>query len=168
MPMSALAPQPSSDPVAAFTACHDRIRRFLDGLSRIAELPDLADPRVPEAAAQAHRYFAEGLPLHAADEDDSLAPRLRRVVPESGQLLDELAADHRAIDAVLATLLSILQAAADGRPVSHASLRADVTRLRALLLPHIAREEEVLFPLCAALSPSDRLEIGRELMSRRR
>lgn len=58
MPMSRLAPpinRPPADPVAAFRACHERIRTFTAGLHRIAALPDLADPRVPSAAGQARR-----------------------------------------------------------------------------------------------------------------
>lgn len=168
MPMSALAPHVPSDPVAAFAACHERIRTFSDGLSRIAALPDLQDPRVPAAAAQAHRYFSVGLPLHAVDEDESLAPRLRKAVPESGPLLDALHRDHVAIDACLATLLPLLQSLAEGRPVPHATFRAAVNVLRDVLLPHIEREERELFPLCAALPGADKLAIGRELVARRR
>jgi hypothetical protein len=170
MPMSRLAPpvaRPPADPAASFRACHERIRMFTAGLHRIATLPDLADPRVPAAAAQARRYFAEGLPLHADDEDLSLAPRLRLVAPECGPLLDELERDHRQIDACLATLLPLLGTLAEEGTVPHTTFRVAVSFLSTLLLPHIAREEDELFPLCARLSPEDRFEITQELLERR-
>ncbi|MDP2304694.1 MAG: hemerythrin domain-containing protein [Pseudomonadota bacterium] len=170
MPMSRLAPpisRPPADPVAAFRACHERIRLFTAGLHRIASLPDLADPRVPSAAAQARRYFSEGLPLHADDEDLSLAPRLRIVAPECGPLLDELERDHRQIDACLATLLPLLGTLAEEGRVPHTTFRVAVSFLSSLLLPHIAREEEELFPLCVRLSAEDRVDIARELVERR-
>lgn len=170
MPLSRLAPpvsRPPADPVAAFRACHERIRTFIAGLHRIAALPDLADPRVPAAAAQARRYFAEGLPLHADDEDLSLAPRLRLVAPECGPLLDELERDHRRIDACLATLLPLLGTLAEEGKVPHTTFRVAVSVLSSLLLPHIAREEDELFPLCARLAPEDRVAIAQELVDRR-
>jgi hypothetical protein len=167
MPMSALA-APPSDPVASFQACHERIRTSTAGLARIAALPSLDDPRVPAAAAQAHRYFAEGLPLHARDEDESLAPRLVRVDPDAAGLLGDLARDHLAIDGCLATLLPLLAALDERRAVPHATLRAAVHLFNELLLAHIAREEAELFPRCAALSPEDRRAIARELQERRR
>ncbi|MDP2311574.1 MAG: hemerythrin domain-containing protein [Pseudomonadota bacterium] len=170
MSLSRLAPfvaRPPADPGASFRACHERIRMFTAGLQRIAALPDLSDPRVPSAAAQARRYFAEGLPLHADDEDLSLAPRLRAVAPECGPLLDELERDHRKIDACLATLLPMLGTLAEEGRVPHATFRAAVSFLSGLLLPHIAREEDELFPLCARLSSEDRLAIASELVARR-
>ncbi len=168
MPMSVLAPHPSSaDPAAPFYACHERIRRFTGGLARMCALPDLSDPRVPDAAAQAYRYFSEGLPLHALDEDESLGPRLRRVAPACGPLLDELAQGHKEIDACLATLLPLLKSLSEGHRVPDATFRAAVNLLRDVLIPHIEREEADLFPLCAALSQEDRLAITRELQARR-
>lgn len=170
MPISRLAPhapRAPADPVGSFRACHDRIRMFTAGLHRIAELPDLSDPRVPSAAAQARRYFAEGLPLHALDEDLSLAPRLLRVAPECGPLLAELERDHRKIDACFATLLPMLGTLAEEGRVPHATFRAAVTIVSDLLLPHIAREEAEVFPLCAKLSTEDNLAIARELVERR-
>ncbi len=170
MPMSRLAPpvsRPHADSVAAFRACHERIRTFTAGLHRIAAMPDLADPRVPAAAAQACRYFTQGLPLHADDEDLSLGPRLRIAAPESGALLDELERDHRTIDACLATLLPLLGTLAAERQVPQATFRSAVSSLSSLLLPHIAREEDELFPLCARLSDDDRVAIAREIVARR-
>jgi hemerythrin-like domain-containing protein len=155
------------DPPALLLACHDRIRRYVAGLERLAALPDLRDPRVPSAAEQARRYFTEAFPLHAADEDLSLAPRLRVVVPECVALLDAIEDEHAAIDACLATLVPQLDALAADREASHPLLRVTVARVSSLLLPHIAREEDELFPLWERLPDADRVVIGRELVERR-
>lgn len=170
MPSSPLHPfrdAAPADPVAAFLACHERIRTFTAGLERVAALPDLHDPRVPSAASRARRYFAEGLPLHGDDEDLSLAPRLRRVAPETGPLLDALEQDHRRIDVCLGTLLPMLRTLAEGDVVPRAPFESEVRALSDLLLPHIAREEEELFPRCARLTAEDRVAIALEIVARR-
>jgi len=167
MPRPPLFPPAPPDPVASLAACHDRIRTFTAGLQRVAALPDLADPRVPAAAAQAHRYFAVGLPLHADDEDLSFAPRLLAAAPGLAPLLGELAADHRAIDVLLARLLPLLDALAQGRLVDPDALRATSDALAGLLLPHIAREEQELFGACAALPEEVLVAVAREIAERR-
>jgi iron-sulfur cluster repair protein YtfE (RIC family) len=163
-----LKPAVPTDPVEALAACHERIRSFSAGLLRLVALDDLFDPRVPAAAAAAHRYFAEGLPLHARDEDESLAPRLLRVVPEAAGLLTALEHEHEAIVQALDALLPSLSALARGEAADHTRIRTAAEALVAVLLPHIEREERELFPLCAALSAPDRLAFGEELLARRR
>jgi hemerythrin-like domain-containing protein len=148
-------------------ACHEKIRMFLGGLQRVAALDRLDDPRVPSAAEQAHRYFSIGLPLHADDEDGSVAPRLREIVPTSGTLLDELSTDHREIEAQLELLLPLLSGLASGALVDHTRFRTHVDGLRAVLMPHIEREEAELFPLCAAFSVQEREAIATEMIRRR-
>lgn len=162
-----MSPPPSGDPVAALAACHEKIRTFTAGLARMAALADLDDPRVPAAAVQARRYFAQGLPLHAQDEDLSFGPRLRAAVPAGGPLLDDLARDHREIDAILASLLPMLGLLAEQGHVPPALFRATAGALADVLLPHIAREEAELFPLCAALSTEELRAISREISARR-
>ncbi len=156
------------DPVAGLAACHDRIRTFCAGLDRVVALPDLGDPRVPAAAAQAARYFGEGLPLHAADEDLSFGPRLRGTSSAIGPLLDALAADHVVIDRWIGGLLPLLNTLADGRLVDRGALEAQVEGLKCTLLPHIAREEVELFPACAALDPAELAAVAGEMAARRR
>ncbi len=165
-PLTPPTPMPA-DPVAAFLACHARIRTFCDGLSRMAALSDLGDPRVPASAAQAHRYFSIALPLHAADEDRSLAPRLHAVAPDCDGLMEALARDHAQIDQCLLRLNPMLEALSQGEIVPVEALREQVDTLRGILLPHIEREERELFPRCVALSEADRHEILTELFARR-
>ena len=81
--------------------------------------------------------------------------------------LDALELEHGAIDACLARLIPLLSVLAEGGQPSRAALRAEVGFLRDILLPHIEREEAELFPLLASLTPLDRAQIGREMVSRR-
>ncbi len=160
-------PQPPADPVAALAACHERIRQYSLGLERLCALPSLKNPQVPVAAAQAFRYFSEGLPLHARDEDLSLGPRLLKVAPGSAPLLGQLAAEHVQIDEALEELLPLLQNLSEGRTVEEEAFRHACSRLSTVLIPHIEREEAELFPLCGLLGPADREAFREELIARR-
>lgn len=155
-----------SDPLDMMTACHGRIRDFTSGLGRLAALPDPHDPRAPAAAAQCYRYFREGLPLHALDEDVSLAPRLRRHRPgaEVEEALDRIAEEHHRIDAVLDMLLPLLEAVPNAPPRQLLEAHAALCEV---LLPHIAMEEKIIFPACALLSLDDRSVMIREMRARR-
>lgn len=159
-----------TDPIASMLECHERIRRFTEGLGRLAALDDLTDPRAPTAASQCARYFREGLPLHAADEDQSLAPRLRaagvtRAVTEA---LDRMTDDHRETDAGMIDLLPMLDAIAIGAPPPVARLREGHRWLAGVLLPHVEMEELVIFPACEALAPDVRENVAHEMRLRRR
>jgi hypothetical protein len=71
------------------------------------------------------------------------------------------------MDACLATLLPLLATLAEGGEVPHTLLRVTVAHLSGILLPHIAREEEELFPQCERLGEYDRLTIAQEIAGRR-
>ncbi len=47
-------------------------------------------------AADIHRYFSSAFPLHLADEDESLALRLRGASQEVDAALATMSADHEA------------------------------------------------------------------------
>src|SRR4051812_30710357 len=79
--------RPAGEPLlAALLDCHSRIRRFSTLAIRLAEA-DAPPNEIAETAAAVHRYFTVALPLHAADEDLSIAPRLAVVAPELRELL---------------------------------------------------------------------------------
>lgn len=160
-------PRGYADPLEWFEACHDRIRRYVGGLGLIVDLGDLADPRVPPAAAAAARYLREGLPLHGRDEDESLAPRLRRAAPDVGPALDQLAADHARMDADLPALLADLAALAAGAPVDAQAFASRVAAFAGLMHSHLALEETTVFPAMAALPPEERAALLAEMHARR-
>lgn len=89
-----------------------------DGARRLAELADPSDPRGPAGAATCALYFREGLPLHAIDEDASLAPRLRPIAPPDVVVaLDHMTDEHECIHAANDAMLALLGAVAGGAPV---------------------------------------------------
>jgi hemerythrin-like domain-containing protein len=162
-----IKPAPPSDPVEALKACHLRIRNFLAGMERLCALESLEDPRVPEAAQLAYRYFSIGLPLHARDEDESLAPRVLAKLPESRELLLTLEQEHKEIIGWLEELLPLLAELGEGRLVEKAALVEASEGLKGVLLPHIEREEQEFFGLCASLSEDEKLAFGEEFLKRR-
>ncbi len=173
IPLGQLSPRAtSSDPTDLLLECHERIRMAMRQAEAIVAAAD-GDPGIAPTAASVHRYFSVALPLHAADEDESLAPRLWETgLPE--RLLDVVAAitpQHVAIDAVLARLLPAWerlakepQALADLRT----SLQRDTAQLDALWVEHLDLEERVVFPLIGdRLAPAVRADIVREMRDRR-
>src|SRR5689334_19419821 len=83
--------------------CHGRIRHFLTLAERLADAPPSTPPSdLSETAAAVRRYFTVALPLHVADEDRSISPRLRARAPAVAALLDELEVEHAAIEGAIA------------------------------------------------------------------
>jgi hypothetical protein len=62
----------TGDVVDLLLACHERIRFFIDLAIRIADTTDASNEEIREAAARVVRYFSESLPLHVADEEESI------------------------------------------------------------------------------------------------
>ena len=159
----------NDDLLAAFAGCHERIRRFSRLALTVAEA-EASDGDRAEAAAAVVRYFTIALPLHARDEDDSLAPRLRGRDAALDAALDRIAAEHGEHAAPLALVIAACDAiAAD--PQRHAGLaaglRVDAIALIAAFDDHLAVEEAVIFPAIAALSAGDQRAIRAELAARR-
>jgi hypothetical protein len=65
-----------SDIVDLLLECHERIRSFIGLAGRLANCGPVSDTEVSDAAARVVRYFSESLPLHVADEEESILPRL--------------------------------------------------------------------------------------------
>jgi hemerythrin-like domain-containing protein len=157
------------DPLSLFRECHARIRRFSDGLERLAALDDLRDPRAPAAANACARYFREALPLHGQDEDRSLAPRLRAhgLTPEVEAAFVRMAEEHARMDVLLPDLLVELGCVERGAREDPATLQALAGPFVALLREHIALEEAVVFPACDVLTSLEKAAIVAELRARR-
>lgn len=138
--------------------CHERIRRHCRGLLALVELSDRASPAARETAARCARYFHEALPLHAADEEESLFPRL-----EPDAHTERLSEEHGRIEAAIPVIVGSMRAIADGQEPG-AGFEAQARAFCELLLAHIAVEEEHVFPRARALASE---EIVRELRARR-
>jgi hemerythrin-like domain-containing protein len=129
-----------------------------------------------EALAGALSYFQTAGPLHTADEEDSLFPRLRAAVaPEVRQallLVELLERDHHRADghhARVEVLCHRWMAANALSPHDLIDLTAHLTELHTLYRAHIDVEDHDLFPLAArVLTPATVQAIGREMAARRR
>src|SRR5512137_2777551 len=99
-------PPVPGDAVDLLLECHVRIRAFLGMARRLGEARGEAPAALADAARQVHRYFAEALPLHARDEEESLAPRLRGLDPGLDRELAAMAREHGEHAVPLAALLS--------------------------------------------------------------
>lgn len=148
-------------------ACHGRIRALLPSLDAlIAADPD--DPRARATCDAMERYLRDALPLHAQDEDLSLAPRLLDTEPDDALVaaLDRMEAEHDAVDAGRRACIAALERwRQDGDPAALAEPRRFLTEL---LLPHIEAEERDIFPAMSALPAAELAVMLDELRSRRR
>jgi hemerythrin-like domain-containing protein len=165
------------EPIRLLSDCHRRIERFLDSMLGVAEAAAGGALTEPQRVAldTALRYFDGAAPLHSADEEQSLFPRMRATghpaMEAAGRILDSLEADHRTADTAHAEAASLAR-----EWLERGSLTPEATRrltallrdLRRLYDFHIALEDDDVFPLAAEkLSADAILETGREMMLRR-
>lgn len=161
--------QRSTDLVGLLLDCHERIRRFMALAQTIALRSDAPHAEVIEACTGVERYFARALPLHVADEEESILPRLRGLDPELDHALSHMHAQHQAHTAPLARLLGALAAvvAAPEAAAARAHLAAVATELEEAFEEHLTLEESVIFPRLSRLERDVQDEVLRELRARR-
>src|SRR3974377_561604 len=68
--------QPPEDALDLLLGCHQRIRHFTATAKNLAHAQGATHDEIRMAAAGVHRYYSVSLPLHEADEEDSVRPRL--------------------------------------------------------------------------------------------
>lgn len=159
----------SRDLVDLLEECHARIRRFVN-LAHEAALRDAPHDEIERACADVERYFTEALPLHVADEEISIAPRLRGLSPEVDRALDVMTSQHREHSPVL---VELLRASATVRVhPTHQGASDDLAKvareLKIEFEEHLTLEERVIFPAIRKLvPPEDQAEILAELRKRR-
>lgn len=164
-------PASPEDAVGLLLDCHDRIRTFVALARRIAAAGPDERAGVPEAAARVARYFAQALPLHARDEEESVLPRLRGRAPDVDAALAAMQREHREHEEPLGAVVAACEVLARD-PARHAELAPGLARtadeLDAHFARHLRREEEVVFPaLRRLLTREDDAAIVRELRARR-
>jgi hypothetical protein len=160
------------DPIAHLLACHARIRRFTGVAASLVDA-DVPSAELAEAAAAVARYFTVGLPLHAADEDESMRPLLVAAgVPAAiERALAAMTAEHGPIEALVAQGAPLWRAVA-AAPAARFHYRAELSRvargLAAAFAGHLRVEEELIFPAVRArLAPAALARLRDEMRSRR-
>ena len=146
-----LSPRRSADPqdlVDLLRACHARIRHFSALAYEAATRHDAPADQVKEACARVERYFREALPLHVADEEESIAPRLRGLSPEVDRALDTMEHQHEQHGPRLAVFLRMVAAVGrDPHALRFKDTLATIARdLERDFAEHLALEEAVIFP----------------------
>lgn len=160
----------SGDIVDMLLECHVRLRRFSGLAVAVAEKTVAPALEVSAVCLRVERYFAEALPLHVRDEEESVLPRLRGRSPTVDAALDSMHDQHELhadlVARVLVAAATLRSAPRD--PAARAALLGVARPLRAVLEPHLVAEEEVIFPALRSLVPSaEQAAIIRELRARR-
>jgi hemerythrin-like domain-containing protein len=152
--------------------CHQRIRHFTAIARRMAENPAASLDEVSEAAEAVHRYFTVALPLHEADENDSIDPRLQAAGNiDLAHASEEMVRQHKSINVVLRQLLPLWDALCrepEKLPGFVPRLLQLITEFEQLWDVHLRLEEETVFPAIEKSLPSHEVEaILREMRERR-
>ena len=167
-------PAVSAGPVAArLLECHERIRRFTAMALRLAASHAAPLSERVEAARLLQRYFATALPLHVADEDGTVMPRLLAAQPDEPlrAALQQMESEHLLIDALLPTQLEAwarLEATPALLPTLAPALLQGATLLEESLRTHLELEERVILPALDRLLPRPlQAQMVEEMKARR-
>ena len=157
-------------PFELLQACHDRMERSLALLERLGThiASHGADTQARGAAADLLRYFDIAAPLHHADEERHVLPRLR----EAGQaaMAARLRIEHQVMEQEWAGLRPDLLAIEDGTLATDAlpAARSRWAAFAALYRGHLAAEERLAFPVAnEGLSAAQARTMGEDMARRR-
>src|SRR5512138_518956 len=132
-------PRPAEDVVDLLAECHVRIRSFGDLAVLLAGANGPSGADVRDAAGRVRRYFAEALPLHVADEEESVLPRLAGRDPAVDRALVTMHREHGEHAPVIGRVVDLCAALVE-RPETHREMSADLAAaaraMREELEPH--------------------------------
>ncbi len=166
-------PKKPEDAVDSLLSCHQRIRHFTSVAVKLAHAQGATPDEIAQAAAGVHRYYSVSLPLHEADEDQTLHPRLGAVADDRVRhALLAMGDQHQAIDELIERLLPLLVMVKNNPDTIHAvggEMCSLTKALAEMFRAHLQMEEEVIFPaIQSALEPSAREDMLREMRDRRK
>ena len=179
MPVSIGATQESNfaNPIGLLADCHRRIERFLEVLISVAaEAKEGSLGGENRHALQtALSYFHDAAPMHTADEEEDLFPRLRRVErPDIEGIImgvSRLESEHSIATAWHQQVHEIGERWLRQNyllPHEAVELKKVLTSLTEMYRGHIALEENQIFPMAQeTLSASEKEAIGRRMAARR-
>ncbi len=162
----------TEDAVDLLTGCHDRIRHFTGVAVKLAHAQGAAPDEIVQAAAGVHRYYSVSLPLHEADEEETLRPRMEAMPDDKVRpALLAMSDQHMAIDELLERLLPLLVMVRnnpDAIAAAGAEMCAITKALDEMFRAHLQMEEEVIFPaIRGGLGETTQAEMLREMQARR-
>lgn len=161
------------EPVEMWLACHERVKRFVLLIGRLAEhLQKVgADEDAQVTAASIRRYFNEAAPRHHEDEEVDMFPRLREKLAADERepivrIIEQVEADHLEMAGVWKRIDATLAEIQHGRRITLDVALND--RFATLYHHHIDAEERVLLPaMKRAFGKGDWQAIGRAMGQRR-
>jgi iron-sulfur cluster repair protein YtfE (RIC family) len=160
-----------TDIVDLLVECHGRIRSFIGLAQRLATAQEVTPEEVRDAAARVVRYFREALPLHVADEEQSILPRLSGKTPDLDAALADMRNEHAEHEPHLESLLDtcrVLQTSPERLNEFRQTLQAAASTLEKEFVTHLEKEEQVILPAIRELAtPEERAAMLQELRARR-
>lgn len=160
----------TEDLVDLLGECHERIRRFVALARQAGERQDATADQISQACVDVERYFTQALPLHVADEEQSIEPRLCGLSPAVDEALDVAKRQHRRHEPLLKVLLRSTRVLRDN-PHDRTARDDVATTARALeaeFEEHLRLEESTIFPaIRELLSHETQTSIVDELRKRR-
>lgn len=171
---TATAPSlPTADALQLLLDSHRQIRKFAAQAAQLGQSAGREATELSETASRVIRFFTLGLPLHAEDEDYSLAPRLFDITlpPEVIKALWDMGRQHEELEQLVDELVPAWATLRD-TPERHRELAALLTlggrQLVSMVEAHLAMEEQHLFPLIRERLDAETLAtIAMEILDRR-
>jgi hemerythrin-like domain-containing protein len=155
-----LADDGSASIATAVMMSHHGMRRDLGRFSIALRRVTDGDHSRVDPLKEEWKSFHGALHGHHEAEDTGLFPHVRGENPSLSEVIDELTADHRQIDPILADG----DRAFDGVPATASDAAQVVARLSSLLEPHLTKEEEHVIPVLRGIKafppfPESEIEI---------
>jgi len=172
-PLTSSQEAQSEDAVDLLVGCHQRIRHFTGVATKLAHAQGVSPEAIRRAAEGVFRYYSVALPLHEADEEETLRPRLRELADDRvSHALSAMSDQHQAIDELLERLLPLLEFV-NNNPDKLADVGGEmcsITKaLEEVFQGHLQMEEEIIFPSIPRLLPeSARSAMLHEMQQRRK
>jgi hemerythrin-like domain-containing protein len=147
--------------------CHAKIRRFIAIASQLATTRSTNTDDIRSAAGGIVRYFSQAFPLHVADENELVLPRLVGRAAAVDDALERMRSDHADHAALIAELTTLCTTVRDAPTRPGPALAGVVRELDALIEPHLVLEETTIFPALRLLDEEERQTIMTAMRARR-
>lgn len=164
-------------PIEMMVDCHRRVEHFLDVMIQVEELyrGRALDEPARDALSACRSYFSDAAPNHTADEEVSLFPRMKKVLPLDHPVqaaIERLMADHKVAERLHTRIDQCFdhwQSCNGSLPTEQAErLRDDLHAICQHYAEHIRLEEAQVFPVAGGkLAPQQLKDIGKEMQVRR-
>ncbi len=161
-------PAPSHEPIDLLLSCHAKLRHFSELSLALATRADLGREEAADASVRLLRYFRIALPLHEADEEQSIGPALLATPARSlvEDALGTMAAQHQQLHEILEALMPAWEQV-EAEPGAERPALADARALATLLDLHLGLEEQTIFPSILGIDPAKRKLLYVEMRGRR-